>query len=267
MDEAPVAQQTIPQNAAFQTEDLDAYDSDCDDLSSAKEILMANLFKLKYKIREIDTLKETLSTNVKEKESLSTALNVFKTESKEKEYNYIDEEIVLEKHNKELENILFLKDIFNAFDKTLLDEIIEVQTIFNQMEAAVDQCSEIVHIAMNSVDILDVNKSCVDECSKCLELETELLKKNDFIEKDVYDKLSQEKDTVIGKLKDIIKSLMDKEGVENVKKDIDEIETINIELEHSVAKLLSKNENLRNEREHLKSIYKDQFDSIKKTRV
>ncbi|GJV40727.1 retrovirus-related pol polyprotein from transposon TNT 1-94 [Tanacetum coccineum] len=53
----------------------------------------------------------------------------------------------------------------------------------------------------------------------------------------------------------------------NVKKDIDEIETINIELEHSVAKLLSENENLRKEREHLKSIFKDQFDSIGKTRV
>nr|GFB39244.1 hypothetical protein [Tanacetum cinerariifolium] len=41
MDEALVAQQTIPQNAAFQTEYLDAYDSDCDDLSSTKAVLMA----------------------------------------------------------------------------------------------------------------------------------------------------------------------------------------------------------------------------------
>ncbi|GJX50240.1 hypothetical protein Tco_0277085 [Tanacetum coccineum] len=40
---AAVAQQTIPQNSAFQTEDLDAYDSDCDDLSLAKAILMENL--------------------------------------------------------------------------------------------------------------------------------------------------------------------------------------------------------------------------------
>ncbi|GKB78593.1 hypothetical protein Tco_0945488 [Tanacetum coccineum] len=53
----------------------------------------------------------------------------------------------------------------------------------------------------------------------------------------------------------------------NVKKDIDEIETINIELEHSATKLLSENENLRKEQEHLKSIFKDQFDSIRKTRV
>ncbi|GKE31407.1 hypothetical protein Tco_1450729, partial [Tanacetum coccineum] len=56
---------------------------------------------------EIDTLKETLSTNVKEKESLSTTLNVFKTESKEKKSKYIDKEIVLEKQNKEMENIIY----------------------------------------------------------------------------------------------------------------------------------------------------------------
>ncbi|GJZ05285.1 hypothetical protein Tco_0538560 [Tanacetum coccineum] len=78
---------------------------------------------------------------------------------------------------------------------------------------------------------------------------------------------SQEKDTVIRKLKDKIKSLSGKDSVKNIKKDIDEIETINIELEHSVAKLLFENENLRKEQEHLKSIYKDQFDSIRKTRV
>nr|GEY20280.1 hypothetical protein [Tanacetum cinerariifolium] len=78
---------------------------------------------------------------------------------------------------------------------------------------------------------------------------------------------SQEKDTVIRKLKERIKSLSGNDNVENVKKDIDEIETINIELEHSVANLLSENENLRKERDHLKSIYKDQFDPFRKTCV
>ncbi|GJZ19367.1 hypothetical protein Tco_0555957 [Tanacetum coccineum] len=43
ISDAPVAQQTILQNLAFQTRDLDAYDLDCDDLSSAKAVLMANL--------------------------------------------------------------------------------------------------------------------------------------------------------------------------------------------------------------------------------
>ncbi|GJV76890.1 putative ribonuclease H-like domain-containing protein [Tanacetum coccineum] len=36
-------QTTIPNTAAFQNEDLDAYDSDCDDVSNAKAILIANL--------------------------------------------------------------------------------------------------------------------------------------------------------------------------------------------------------------------------------
>ncbi|GJQ92058.1 hypothetical protein Tco_0003197 [Tanacetum coccineum] len=123
------------------------------------------------------------------------------------------------------------------------------------MEAVVDQCSvdknnfeiqikqlqmdndqllnqimsqDIMHIALNFIDIYDVNKSCVNECCKCLELEAELLKKKDFIEKE-----SQKKETVIRKLKERIKSLMEKEGVENVKKDIDEIETICWELKSS----------------------------------
>ncbi|GKA69192.1 hypothetical protein Tco_0775256 [Tanacetum coccineum] len=36
-------QPTIIHNAAFQTDDLDAYDSDCDNISYAKAVLMANL--------------------------------------------------------------------------------------------------------------------------------------------------------------------------------------------------------------------------------
>nr|GFA00978.1 hypothetical protein [Tanacetum cinerariifolium] len=37
------AQTTIPNNAAFQTKDLNAYDYDCDAVSTAKAVLMANL--------------------------------------------------------------------------------------------------------------------------------------------------------------------------------------------------------------------------------
>ncbi|GKE44082.1 hypothetical protein Tco_1471366, partial [Tanacetum coccineum] len=51
---------------------------------------------------------------------------------------------------------------------------------------------------------------------------------------------SQEKDTIIRKLKDRIKSLSGKDSVDNVKKDIDEIEMINIELEHTLKNELRK---------------------------
>nr|GEU52946.1 hypothetical protein [Tanacetum cinerariifolium] len=41
--EGPVTQTVITHNAAYQGDDLDTYDSDCDDFSIAKAILMANL--------------------------------------------------------------------------------------------------------------------------------------------------------------------------------------------------------------------------------
>ncbi|GKC79455.1 hypothetical protein Tco_1130229, partial [Tanacetum coccineum] len=162
---------------------------------------------------------------------------------------------------------------------------------------------------MNStMDNASVN---VHECEKCLKLETELLNKMDFIEKEIYDKLfrsyttlekhcislevntqlnqeifqrdnsvsnqsapsfdqyfelnelkaqSQEKDTVIKKLKERIKSLIENMNEEKVKKDIEEIETINIELDHRVSKLIAENE-------HLKQTYKQLYDSIKPTRI
>ncbi|GJU98494.1 hypothetical protein Tco_1327765 [Tanacetum coccineum] len=61
--------------------------------------------------------------------------------------------------------------------------------------------------------------------------------------------------------------LKEKSNEAKVKHDIDGFETINIELEYSMAKLLAENEQLHKEKEHLKQTYKDLFDSIKKTRV
>ncbi|GJV52336.1 retrovirus-related pol polyprotein from transposon TNT 1-94 [Tanacetum coccineum] len=175
-----------------------------------------------------------------------------------------------------------LMDIFNTFDQYLIDELTEVQNVFHQMEQAVEQhliSKDIVNIIVNSsVDNAYVN---VHECEKCLKLDTEL--QNDFVEKEIYDKLfkscttlekhcislkvdtqlnqeifqrdhsvsnqsapsfdqyfeinelkaqSQEKDMVIKKLKEKIKSLSGNVNDVNVKKDIEEIETINIELDH-----------------------------------
>ncbi|GJU72112.1 hypothetical protein Tco_1263517 [Tanacetum coccineum] len=77
----------------------------------------------------------------------------------------------------------------------------------------------------------------------------------------------QDKDNTICKLKDMIKSMREKSMDENVKYDYCEIETKNVELENSVAKLLSENERLCNEINHVKQVFKEQFDSIKKTRV
>ncbi|GKB54806.1 retrovirus-related pol polyprotein from transposon TNT 1-94, partial [Tanacetum coccineum] len=75
----------------------------------------------------------------------------------------------------------------------------------------------------------------------------------------------QGNDTIINQLKDKVKAL--RKNPDRVKKEYDETETINIELEHSVAKLFYENENLRKEIMHLKRIFKELFNSIKKSRV
>ncbi|GJR66621.1 hypothetical protein Tco_0012686 [Tanacetum coccineum] len=55
-------QPKIIHNAAFQTDDLDAYDSDCDDISLAKAVLIANL--LSYGKNVLSELSEKMSNHV-----------------------------------------------------------------------------------------------------------------------------------------------------------------------------------------------------------
>ncbi|GJZ55698.1 retrovirus-related pol polyprotein from transposon TNT 1-94 [Tanacetum coccineum] len=71
---------------------------------------------------------------------------------------------------------------------------------------------------------------------------------------------SQEEDTVIKKLKERIKALSGKKNEDKIKKELEEIETINIELDHRVTKLTAENE-------HLKQTYKQLYDSIKPARI
>ncbi|GJU48240.1 retrovirus-related pol polyprotein from transposon TNT 1-94 [Tanacetum coccineum] len=71
---------------------------------------------------------------------------------------------------------------------------------------------------------------------------------------------SQEKDTVIKKLKERIISLSGNMNEDKIKKDIEEIEMINIELDHRVSKLIAENE-------QLKQTYRQLYDSIKPARI
>nr|GEX26427.1 hypothetical protein [Tanacetum cinerariifolium] len=157
------AQTTIPNTVAFQTKDLDAYDSDCDDVSNAKAMLMANLSN----------------------------------------YGSV--------HHK----------------KSLTRDDLKDASSDNQ----------------NALEILEYHENN--------DLKAQL----------------QAKDTTICMLKEHIKSMREKNKEEKVKQEMDEIETINIDLEHSVAKLHYENERLHKEIKHLKNNYKDQFDSIQKTRA
>ncbi|GKD44535.1 hypothetical protein Tco_1269180, partial [Tanacetum coccineum] len=61
---------------------------------------------------EIDRLKQTLSENLKEKESLMKTVTLLKNDFKKEESRNIDREIALEKRIKQLDNIVFRRDQF-----------------------------------------------------------------------------------------------------------------------------------------------------------
>ncbi|GJU41948.1 hypothetical protein Tco_1194905 [Tanacetum coccineum] len=134
---------------------------------------------------------------------------------------------------------------------------------------------DVMICVMNSTaifDDVDVEMQSSESCVKCLDLDSlsnnqNALKIPKYFKNNDLKAQLQAKDTTICKLKEHIKSMRENDKEEKVKHEMDEIETINIELEHSVAKLLSKNKRLHKEIMHFKKNYKDQFDSIKKTRA
>ncbi|GJW70819.1 hypothetical protein Tco_0127736 [Tanacetum coccineum] len=69
---------------------------------------MDDMIKEKIALKEqVDSLEQNLSKQIKEKECLLQTFTVFKSESKEKEDKYMENEIDLEKIIKEVDNILF----------------------------------------------------------------------------------------------------------------------------------------------------------------
>ncbi|GJX17104.1 retrovirus-related pol polyprotein from transposon TNT 1-94 [Tanacetum coccineum] len=160
------SQTVITHNAAYQADDLDAYDSDCDELNSAKIALMANLSRYG-----------------------SDAL----TEAVEQTSTWIP----------------------RTFEVKMNQVLSENERLLAQ---AID--NDIVKTVVN----LSVNASgeTVNECQKS-------------------------KDTVIVKLKEQIKSLKGNVEDNSVKMDMDEIETLNIELEHRVVQSSLVTVNFRND--------------------
>ncbi|GKC54267.1 hypothetical protein Tco_1077012, partial [Tanacetum coccineum] len=389
--EGPVTLSVITHNAAYQSDDLDAYDSDCDEISTAKVILMANLSSYgsdvlsevpysdntnndmlnqsvqempyfeqphlvnypeneitsdsniipysqylletqnatvqdtnfyaqqdamilsvfeqlsqqvtncnkvnednlianeslsaeleRYKEwfanfeKEINSLKQSLSEQLKEKESLTTTFNVLKNESKEKEAKNYDKEIALEKKVKELDNIVYKaqqirpmlydgnviaketnvisiadseetlmleeesrsKMLLKQSDPMVLEKKVNIKPVnyadLNQLsedfEEAVEQyrletksfeikkkqfliendrlldqiiSQDNVNIVVNSSENMNTSVNVnsfvamndyvnyVEKCNKCLELEAELIKQHNMVEKDEYNKLSK----------------------------------------------------------------------------
>nr|GFA95286.1 hypothetical protein [Tanacetum cinerariifolium] len=191
--ETQSTQYVITNNAAYQADDLDAYDSDWDEINSAKIALMANLShygsdnlaEIEPKlydgsvIQKTDAIvirdyEETLMLEDKSQSNLFTSTTIVEVPKELPKFSMVNsilkklkfhlasfDTVVKERttttaitegtrgfeHTKACfrdEIIPFvkaLKELFNSFDHLLIDELTEVQNVFNQMEQAVEQHS------------------------------------------------------------------------------------------------------------------------------
>nr|GEV73962.1 hypothetical protein [Tanacetum cinerariifolium] len=246
-------QTIIPNNAAFQSEDLDSYDSDCNDISNAKAVLMDNIsnygsdvilvdfrkrFVLEHELSAVNAFwYHMLNPSTKTSDALPIKIEAPKELPKVSLVNESLKKLKLHlanfnkvvkirttpnartegewgfEHTKAIFNneiipfLKSLKDIFNVFDKDLLNEIIEVQTVFDQMDVVVQQSSfdkqclkiakkellleinRLLQQIMSQDVLLNVTKSIFlndeavnmerkrnESCDTCFNLDAELLK-------------------------------------------------------------------------------------------
>nr|GEY96883.1 hypothetical protein [Tanacetum cinerariifolium] len=167
------------------------------------------------------------------------------------------------------------KDVVNIF----------VIAIVNNAYESVHECERCVKLETELQENF-IKRESYDKIFKqyttlekhCISLEVDTQLKQEIFERDYlfsqqsvpsFDQLfkinelnaqSQEKDIDIKKLKERIKSLSRNIKEEKIKQELEEIETINIELDHRVTKLIAENE-------HLKQTYKQLYDLIKSSRI
>ncbi|GJV27196.1 integrase, catalytic region, zinc finger, CCHC-type containing protein [Tanacetum coccineum] len=114
--------------------------------------------------QEIDSLKQTLSNQSKEKESLLQTFNVFKKESKEKENKYMDKEIDLEKKIKELDSIVY-KGKAQRIKPTLYDGSViskkhDVISVVDEEETLI-LVNIVMYVDSVSINVLPANNKCL----------------------------------------------------------------------------------------------------------
>nr|GEX36228.1 retrovirus-related Pol polyprotein from transposon TNT 1-94 [Tanacetum cinerariifolium] len=433
MDESWFKDKVITHNAAYQADDLDAYDSDCDEINSAKVALMANLShygsndlvesnimnqseteitsdsniipysqyvsesqhaavqnsnfpaqqdelilsviaQLKTKVVkctkinmdnknvnetltaklerykdqvrilkeennvdkvldscaqsvEIDNLKQTFSEHLKEKKSLKQTVILLKKYFQKEESRNIDRELPLEKHIKDLNNIVFKRNqsvqtihmltkpqffydhttkqalgFQNPFylkkaqqlkpklyDGSVIQKtnVIVIRDSEETLMLAEESCFKMlleqkdpmmsekkVNTKPNSVNSEEPNLSTrptqveiPKELPKVGMVNTSLKKLNHHLASSDVEIFQRDNSfsqqsvpsfdqyIVIKKLKERIKSLSRNMKEGKIKQVLEEIETINIELDHRVTKPIAENE-------HLKQTYKQVYDSI-----
>ncbi|GJX99609.1 hypothetical protein Tco_0356628 [Tanacetum coccineum] len=214
------------------TAELERYKEQVKMLNEGKNVDLRSNDNVSYSCAqsvEIDHLKQTLSEHLKEKDSLMQTVSLLKDDFKKEESRNIDREIALEKRIKQLDNIVFKRD----------------------------QSAQTVHML--------TKPSFYDHTTKqSLGFQNPFyLKKAQQLEPKLYvgDIIEKTNPIMIPDSEEIlVASLSGKKNENKIKQELEEIETINIELDHRVTKLIAENE-------HLKQTYKQHYDSIKPARI
>ncbi|GKC02576.1 hypothetical protein Tco_0994186 [Tanacetum coccineum] len=250
---------TVTTNALFQADGVEVYDSDCDDVPNAQPSFMANISSYGS-----DALAEVHNPDNVDNNMINQGV----------QYVIESQQAVVQNSNSSTQQdalILFvieqLKSQVINCTKINLDNKSVNDTLTGELERYKEQVRVLTE--GQNVDLKSFQNPFY--LKKAQQLKPKLYYGNvikntsaivipDSEETLMLAEESQEKDTVIKKLKERIKSLSGNMNEDKIKKDIEEIETINIELDHRVSKLIAKNE-------HLKQTYKQLYDSIKPTRI
>nr|GEV21663.1 integrase, catalytic region, zinc finger, CCHC-type, peptidase aspartic, catalytic [Tanacetum cinerariifolium] len=296
--ESSTNQTVITTNAAYQADDLDAYDSDCDELNSAKtESSAEQAFWSQYSV-QTDELNHSGTTIVEVPNELPKVSLVNSCLKKLKFHLASFDMVVKEKitataitegtwgfkhtkacfHDDIIPFVKSLKELFTFFYQCLIDEVTKVQNVFTQMELVVEQhCEEKTKVQIKMENVLQENDRLLTQAlsveimnivvhknlkSVCLNVTAcaRYVTTESELKMDFLKKECY--DTLLQKYHTLEKHCITLEANNQTNTKIFQRDTWSSQekLDHKVTKLAAENE-------HLKQTYKQLYDSIKSSRV
>nr|GEW04108.1 hypothetical protein [Tanacetum cinerariifolium] len=296
----------VTTNAAYQVDDLVAYDSDCDEINSAKIALMENLshygsdnlakvnnhdnrtnhFPQEMQV-PLTSEQSTILTQSNTKITSDSNIISYSQYMNESQYNTgqnstlptLQDDLILsviEQLKTQVVNCTkalgFQNPCYFKKAQQLKPKLYDGRIIEKSNAVVIPDTKETLMLAEESLQTDEPNLSATITIVEVPKELPKVIMRNilssseiapTFLELFEINELkaqAQAKDTVILILKEKLCSPNDDVNERNVKREVDEIETLNIKLDHKVTKLVAENE-------HLKQTYKQLYDSIKSSRV
>nr|GFA53540.1 hypothetical protein [Tanacetum cinerariifolium] len=225
------------------------------DNKHVNELLTAELERYKNQERVLNELKHddkastsyepsTLSKHLKEKESLEQKITILKNDFQKEESRNIDRELALEKQALGFQNPCYLKKAKQLKPKLYDGHIIEkydavvIHDTEKRLMLAEESRSKMIE-KQNDPQMTEKKElpkvSMVNSCLKKIKFHLasfDMVVKKRTTATAITEAQAQAKDTVISKLKEKLRSLNGDVTERNVKREFEEIETLNIELDH-----------------------------------